>query len=320
MDVRLLMALLALVSAGLVAGAQPRAPEVCHDDMSTAVSRLDDAVAQHAEVGNPRRATTAVVDAARLFRFHRRQEALRKLDAALQLLSGAWGRTLNADRRRAAIAAVKEARRCVETHRPPPLATLVVRTFLLEPAAPRGVGAPAGAGVLVFAGDTRVGRTGTDGVATVRVPPGKIEVLAQKPLAAGAAEVALPPGGSGAVSIVLSPDRHDLQVTDLVLVEAPNDIVAAAARSFTFKFMRDGAFVPMTAIDAVEIVDGRRQSLEFLQELFAIAGGAVAATDPGNVRAVVAKYTGQHIGVHVQAVDAAGFRHSNVVWLRVVSK
>jgi hypothetical protein len=314
------MAPLALMLAGFFPGAQPRAAEVCHDDMSTAASRLDDATAQHVEIGNPTRATTAVLDAARLFRFDRRQDALRKLDAALALLSGAWGRTLDADRRRAASAAVKMARRCVETHRPPPLATLVVRTFLLEPAAPRGVGAPAGAGVLVFAEGTRVGQTGTDGVATVRIPPGKINVLAQKPLAAGEAEVAVPSRGSGAVSIVLSPDRHDLQVTDLVLVDAPNDIVSAAAPSFTFKFMRDGVFVPMTDIDAVEIVDGHRQSLEFLQELFAIAGGTVAATDPGKVSAVVAKYTGQHIGVHVQAVDAAGFRHSNVVWLRIVSK
>jgi hypothetical protein len=290
--------------------------------MSTAVSRLDDATAQHAEIGNPTRANAAIRDAARLFRFDRRQGAVRKLDAALELLSGAWGRPLDANRRSAAIAAVKKVRRCIETHRPPPLATLVVRTFLFEPAAPRGVGAPAGAGVLVFAGegDTRVGQTGTDGVATVRIPPGGIEVVAQRPLAAGAAEVALPPGGSGAVSIVLSPDRHDLQVTDLVLVEAPNDIVAAATPSFTFKFMRDGVFVPMTDIDAVEIVDGHQQSLEFLHELFAIAGGTVAATDPGKVRALVAKYTGQHIGVHVQAVDAAGFRHSNVVSLRVVSK
>ena len=314
------MAPLVLMLAGFFSGAQPRAAEVCHDEMSTAASRLDDAMAQHDEIGNPTRAKTAVLDAARLFRFDRRQDALRKLDAALELLSGAWGRTLDADRRSAASAAVKRARRCIETHRPPPLATLVVRTLLSEPAAPRGVGAPAGAGVLVFVGGTRVGQTGTDGVATVRIPPGKIEVLAQKPLAAGEAEVALPSGGSGAVSIVLSPDRHDLQVTDLVLVEAPNDIVAAAVPSFTFKFMRDGVFVPMTDIDAVEIVDAHRQSLEFLQELFAIAGGTVAATDPGKVRALVAKHTGQHIGVHVQAVDAAGFRHSNVVWLRVVSK
>src|SRR5688500_12279416 len=207
MDLRLLTALLALVLAEFFGGAQPRAPEVCHDDMSTAVSRLDDATAQHVEIGNPTRAQTAILGAARLFQFDRRQDARRKLDAALELLSGAWGRTLDADRRSAAIAAVKEARRCIETHRPPPLATLVVRTFLFEPAAPRGVGAPAGAGVLVFAEETRVrvGQTGPDGVATVRIPPGQIEVRAQKPLAAGAAEVALPPGGSGAVSIVLDP-------------------------------------------------------------------------------------------------------------------
>jgi len=45
------MALLALVFAGFFPGAQPRAAEVCHDDMSTAASRLDDATAQHVEIG-----------------------------------------------------------------------------------------------------------------------------------------------------------------------------------------------------------------------------------------------------------------------------
>jgi hypothetical protein len=288
--------------------------------MSSAVSRLDDAMRQHAEVGNPARATTAVLDAARLFRFDRRQEALRKLDGALALLDGPWGRTLDADRRSAAVAAVREARRCVETHRPPALATLVVQTFRHDAAAPGGVGVPAGAGVLLHVGATRVGQTGSDGVATVRVPPGEIQVIAQKPMAAGEASITLEPGESGAVSVVLDPDKHDLQLTDLALVEAANDIIQPTARSFTLKFMPDGVFLPMTGIDDVVIVDRGEHALTFVKELFAITDGAISATDPGKVQAVLAEYAGQRIGLRVEATDAAGFQHWNIVWLGVASK
>ncbi len=320
MHVRVPVTLLALSLGAVNAWAGQGALEVCREDLSTALSRLDDAMVQHLEAGNPTRAKRAVSEAARLFRFDRRQDALGKLDGALELLGGAWGRTMDADRRSVAVAAVKEVRRCIETHRPPALATLVVRTYLLDAAAPRGVGAPAGAGVLIDAEETRVGRTGADGVATVRVPPGEIQVHAQKPLAAGEAFVTLAPGGSGAVSVVLDPDKHDLGLTDLVLVEAANDIIDPSAASFTFKFMQDAVFLPMTGIDDVEIVDSHKEPRAFVLELFAVVDGAISARDPAKVQAVLAKYSGQRIGVIVKAVDAAGFRHSNTVWLRVASK
>ena len=161
--------------------------------------------------------------------------------------------------------------------------------------------------------DSRVGQTGPDVTVTVRVPPGDIRVIARRPSAAGEAYVTLAPGGSGAVSVVLSPDKHGLQLTDLVLVEASNDIIQPTAPSFTFKFIQDGIFLPVTFIDDVEIVDRGQQSLAFLQELFTVADGTISATDPAKVQAALAKYAGEHIGVQVKAAEA------NLYWKRSVN-
>lgn len=101
------------------------------------------------------------------------------------------------------------------------------------------------------------------------------------------------------MSVVLDPDEHDIQLTDLVLVEAPDDIIQPTLQSLTHEVDAGRIFLPVTGIDDIVIVEPREHSLEFMKELFALADRTTSATDPGNAQAVLAKYAGQNIGLRV---------------------
>jgi hypothetical protein len=254
------------------------------------------------------------------FRFHRRSEALPKLESALKILSRPTHHRNSNDKRQRerAKAAVTALQSCIATAQAPGWATLTVHTFEFDENAPQSRRRPAGAGVYVRVDDTPVGRTGSDGTLTVPVPSGALQVTALVPSTSiGDASVTLPPGGSGTVSIVLHDGKEVAEETDLVLAEAVDDIVPVTSTSFTLQFMRDDVPVPVRRIDHVERLDRFGNFDEDLDELFTVVGGALTATDPASLFRSMAARFAETITLRVQAVDAAGFTHANEVRFRV---
>lgn len=194
----------------------------------------------------------------------------------------------------------------------PQAATLTVNVFTLDPAAPDGIGPPAGAGVYVSVDGSDVGRTVADGTLTVQVAPGDRQVRATVPSrSAGTATVTLAAGGSASVSIVLDDENDVTEATPLIVAEAADGIVPATSETFTLDFMRPTGRVPLTRISQVEMLDHDGDVEYELGWMFTLSNGRIVASDPEQVFIWVPTIEPAVLRVH--AVDADGFTHAGTV-------
>jgi hypothetical protein len=264
--------------------------------------------------GNP----LGLYDAWMRFRLNRTNEALEKVDAAQRMVSGTWGLRLPPDVRKELMSEVAAFRTCIATNMPPALATATVHTMRLE-FDPNGTSRTVRAsGILVTVNERPVGRTGTDGTLTVKVPSGPLRVEAmQPPNSWGEGELDLAPGATGTTTIVLDPDKEVGEDSDLVLAEAEGDIVPASSKSLTLKFMREGTMVPMAAVSYVD-VEARGGGIQSVTDYFRTgADGAVVATDPARLFKAIAAHLDDTVTLRVYAEDGAGGSHEDEISFRV---
>ncbi len=309
-------ALAACALALTLAGRSPLiAQQACAPSYDTAIA----AVAAHATgQGVQQKLTTKIVNAWRMFRIGKSKDALKELDVALKLLDGPPTKQMSPAARAAVREGITAFRDCLDGGQPPELATLTVRTFLLDDTAPDSKGGPAGAGVYIRVDGAPIGQTGADGTLTASVPSGMLTVKAIVPsFSQGEATITLAPGGSGEVSIVLDDGKEVVEDTELVLAETIDGVLPSSFASFTLRFERDDALVPMVRIEQIELLSRDGDIVAQMAGAFALSGGVMAATDLTAVRNLVQGQATNTIAIRVLAVDAAGFSHSNTVRFRL---
>lgn len=251
-----------------------------------------------------------------LFRFHRKQEALRALDAGRAIVRGPWRWRLPPDNRDEFVSDLDKLRNCLATATPPGLATLTVRVLGYAEDAPNTMRPRPGARVYVEG--IPVGRTGRDGRLTARVPSGPVGVQAEIRITeANWVDVTLAPGQSKSIEIGLSDGKEVDEHTTLVLAEAVDDIVPAKARSLTLKFIRDGRLAPVTSIDHVDVVTPEGNHLAAIEDHFSVVGGALVAKDAGRVFEVLGPQFGAPIVLQVQAMATERAMHQGNIEFRV---
>ena len=117
----------------------------------------------------------------------------------------------------------------------------------------------------------------------------------------------LEPGASGTVSIVLDDGKEVAERTDLVVVEALDDVVASTSGTFTMKFVNEGTAVPITKIDHVWTLNRDYNSDATLDHLFTVSGNAIVAKDAAALFAaigMVACYVPVRRATRVNAMEA----------------
>ena len=141
-------------------------PAVCATELRVATRKVDDLPASTIRT----RVGRGIERAAALFRFHRSEDALAKLDAAVALLDGPRGVALNEGVLTELRKSINALRSCLATTEPAALAMITIRAFT-EDGTPEGnPGTPAGEGVYVDVEGIRIGRTGPDGTLPASVP------------------------------------------------------------------------------------------------------------------------------------------------------
>jgi hypothetical protein len=218
------------------------------------------------------------------YRFHRREQALARLDA-LRTTADRW---LPANERQAARSAIGALSKCFASTPPPERATLIVKTFTLNPDAPDMRGPTAGAGVYVQVEGVDVGRTGADGTLSLQVPSGAVLVEAMRPPnEAGQVALRLPAGGTGVASIVLDDGKEPGFEVDVDVAEAVNDVVSPTAKSFTLTVTRDGAVVPITEIYDIDVLDRNLNIDLYLRNMFWLESNTITAKNASELLALL---------------------------------
>jgi hypothetical protein len=247
-----------------------------------------------------------VTKASALSRFHRREDALAQLDALTALLAGPRGQRVEDGARSKLTKSVDVLRRCLAAMEPAPLATLTIRVFQEDETH------PAGEGVFLDVEGVHVGRSGSDGTFQTTVPSGTIHIQATEyPSSVGSDDVTIAPGGSRVVSVVMADSKEPSEDSELVLEEAPDDILPANPASLTLKFVQDDVPVRIDRIEEIEIADGRGEAGESVDEFFGVSDGAIDAKVPSAVYHRMAGHAG--IGrpqwLTVSAIDTEGRSH-----------
>jgi hypothetical protein len=218
-----------------------------------------------------------VSKASALARFHRRDDALAQLDLLTTLLAGSRGQQVQDDTLAKLTKSIDVLRRCLATVEPPPLATLTIRAV-------REGGTPAEEDVFLDVEGVRIGRSGSGGTFEAKVPSGTIEVKATEyPSSVGSDVVTIAPGGSQVATIVMADSKEPKEDSDLVLEEAPDDILPANPASVTLTFVQDDVPVRIDRIEEIEIADDRGETGESVEEFFAVSDGAIRAQVPSAV-------------------------------------
>lgn len=307
-----------LATPTVQAGARRPDEGVCAAEFDAAASEIG--ATDLPDGRHPAWLARGVTRAMTLFRLHRRDEALLKLESAVQTRPGPWGGNVPHDRRQheRVIAAIDLFRTCIATAQPPAMATLTIRTYQYDERAPRGRGRRSEGIAYIDVDGMRVGQTGADGAVTLRVPSGQIHLETTLYPSSWAEEfLTLAPGSSRTVSIVLADSKEPAEDTDLELVEAVDDIIPSSSTSFTLKFMRDDEPVPIARLWSVELLDRAGDLDEVLDKLFEVRDGAIAAIDSGAVFDAMAKHLAETVTLRVHASDAADRTHANEVRFRV---
>jgi len=246
-----------------------------------------------------------VTKAIALSRFHRPDDALMQLDTVTALLAGPRGQRVQDDARTELTKSIDALRRCLATTEPMPLATLTIRAV-------REDGTPAGGGVFLDVEGIAVGRSGSDGTIQSTVPSGKINITATEyPSSDGSDVVTIAPGGSEVVSVVLLDSKEPSEDSELVLEEAPDDILPLNAASLTLKFVQDDVPVKIDRIEGIEVSDERGDAGESVEELFGVRDGAIYAKVPPAVYGRITGHAriGRPLWLTVSAVDTEGRSH-----------
>ena len=281
---------------------------VCHSELRQTTSEITDAIL-------PNRDRLELDEAWMDFRFNRSADALATIDRAAGAVRGVWGLRLPPDVRKDLSARLAAYRTCIATHQPPALATITLQAFFYKPDA-ANEREPAGAGITIAVDGVPLGSTGADSTLTAKVPSGPLRVVATISPAWGEAFIDLTPGDTTKTVIILDPDKEAGETSDLVLAEAVDDIIAVTTRSFTFKFIRNGAPVPISEISyvAIEFPDG---GTEYLSERFTPGSDGIVARDPSTLFASIARHLTETITLRVEAEDTAGGSHAGTVGFRV---
>jgi hypothetical protein len=246
-------------------------------------------------------------EASALSRLDRQDDALAKLDALIVLLDGPRGQRVEDRARPQLTKSLQALRRCLAATVPPPLTWITIAVFDEANTAEGGRGESAGEGVFIDADGIPIGRTGPDGRLDAKLPAGTTEIHATKyPSSWGAERVTLAAGESPAVSIVMAGDKEPSEESDLVLEEAPDDILPATPPSVTLKFVRDDGPVRIKDIESIELsgVDGNL--LENLQQFFSVSDGAMRATDLPAVSRLIAQHSADGRAVWIKASGIDG--------------
>ncbi len=194
------------------------------------------------------------------------------------------------------------------------LATLIVRTFLLDETSPDLVGGPAGEGVYIRVNGNQVGITGPDGTLTTRVLPGTIIVEAIVPsFSQGEAVLTLTAGTAGVANIVLDDGKEVIEPSTLVLIESVDDVLPSNSSSITLHFENDGSQVVLDRLEQVELLDRDGNFEESLDSFFSLLDGKIVAIDVSGVLDALQPQATHQISIRVTGVDALGFTHSDTV-------
>jgi hypothetical protein len=303
------LAVLACLAGG-PATAMASPAGACDDEVSALTSKtgLPDGI--RARMSRSVRQTIA------LARFHRSGEALVKLDALATLLEGPAGQRVEEAARTELRNATLALRNCVTSAAPAPLATVTVRLFEEDDRRKDGRGTSAGAGVYLDVEGIPIGRSGPRGTIVAKVPSGPIAIHATAyPSSWGESLVDLPAGASRTVSIVLAGDKEPSEESDLVLEEAPEDILPANSASVTLKFVQDDRLVTIEDIDDIELSDAPGESTEFVEEFFTVNGGVIRAAEVPALFERIEKHSriGRSLALVAMAVDTEGRTHSGTL-------
>lgn len=307
--VTVLLAVGTLASApGRVAAGQSGVvdtPLACDEEQKQAIGATADSNAPEV-----RAMRNEIGKAIALFRFHRPADAQVQIDRAAKRLERRPN-LLTAGSRSDWTIALAALRRCTSAASPPAMATLTVQALKIE-------GTAYGPGVYIRVDEIPIGRTAANGTLQAQVPSGAVRITAiVPPTSFGEAFLTLTPGSTASQSITLDPDKEPAEETDLVLVEAHDDVMRRTAPSFTLQFLRDDRRVPLRGIEAVELLNQSDVVDRELRDLFKIAGGAIVALDVPRLLTALAQRGTSPIRLRVTAIDTEEFIHCNIVELRL---
>ena len=318
---RLVTAVALLVSgvlpASLVASTAGRQTPGVRDTCESWVSRsaAGDLAAPHGD-----RVQMRIRRAVTLFRFGRTQDAFRKLDAAVEMVTQIVDSRVSREQRTKAITEIQTLQACLEKTKPPALATIIVRP--LHPLDDEGekLDDRPIAGAYVRVEGLHVGDTGRNGTLRVRVPSGPITVEALSPPSSGGGrQVTLAPGTTTTVSFPFFGDAESISAEDSVmtLTEAVDGIVPAGTRSLTLRFVSDDGSVQIVSVQRIALLNVDADEVGDLIDAFDFEpGGGLVAHDVPTLMKALAR-DGNNVTLRVDAGDASGFSHSGSITFRV---
>jgi len=300
------------------AGAAPRDEEVCASEFEAATSAIGSA--RLSDGTHPAWLMRAARRAMVLFRLHRPDEGLLKLDAAVKSRPGPWSSHVPAGRQayERVLAAVSAFRTCIATGQPAAMATLTIQTYESDETAPPSHRRRSEGVAYITVDGLRLGQTGPDGSGTLRVPSGRLRVEGTRyPASWAEADLTLAPDSSRTVPIVLADSKEPAEDTELVLVEAVDDIIPASSPSFTLRFMDDDKLAPITELWHADLLDRHGNSKDSVDKLFEVRDGAIVAVDPTAVFEAMKDQLAETVTLQVTAEDGAGRTHAGEVRFRV---
>jgi hypothetical protein len=311
---RTALAMLACLAGAATAGAASEAPG-CKKEISVATSRMNGLPATIRA-----RVDRGVGKASALFRFHRSDDALARLDALVGLLEGPRGERLQDVARTELTKSIHALRSCLASTEPAPLVAILIRVFSDDGTPQGGRGTPAGEGVYLDVEGIPIGSTARDGTLQANVPSGTIHIRATEyPSSMGQEVVTLSPDASPTVSVVLAEGKEPSEDSDLVLEEAPDDILPANAMSLTLKFVQDDGPVRIKSIEEIALSDAPGDLGESLEQFFVVADGVMHARDPAAVYQRIAGQSriGRQLSIVAAAIDSEGRAHYGNVHFQI---
>ena len=305
---RLGMALAAVSCFASVAAAET---SLCEDKIAAVTSNMDGV-----PKGIRARVDRSIGHASARARFDRSDDAGATLDALVAFLEGARGARVENRTRAELTASIHALKGCLAAARPAPLTWVTISVFEESDIAEGGRGKPAGAGVFLDVEGIPIGRTGPDGTLEAKLPSGTIQIVATEyPSSWGQETVTLSAGDSRAVSIVMASDKEPSEESELVLEEAPDDILPTNPPSVTLKFVQDDDPVTIETIEELRVSDDPDALGEDLERFFTVTHGSLRATNAAAVYERMARHSriGRPLSIEAMAIDTEGRTHSGVV-------
>lgn len=180
-------------------------------------------------------------------------------------------------------------------------AQIEVATFLED-----GV-TPAGAGVLVQAGNGLVATTGAAGTASLTVGAGAYTLECLDPFLEGAVvDVSVVAGEQKQLQVTLQ-DEGCVRTADLQIGGMAGGVVPVSLQDFRLSFLDQGTPVAVDAVGRVELRSASSNQGIEASDLFQVADGALVPTDLQGLLTTLTSFSGA-IVAEVAATDASGHR------------